>query len=369
MKYELISILFLSVIIMTSMVLSYTSAHSQTTNDTLVPTNTSNNQNLLGSNMDSIQRIVQQNSDGKLDVSISPFSNETATIKNGTLIIDKAKIPIKYEQIGPLKILSGDMLLPTQIVNGRAAVDKFITSSKWTNGNIPIVIDSNFPNQDRITDALSYVQSLTPIRFVNVKYDLNNNILDTHYLRFIDGGSNGCFTFPGMVSPNDPLFTQTVTINDKRIDGFYGDNQYHGQPIVISDWCKFGNVVHEIGHVLGLWHEQTRCDREQYVEIDEDNIKEDKITQYIALCDPSQPTLSPTSLGTNYDYCSIEHYPGKGGNAIDPNKPIMTPKYEVKGSVIAPTFEEIPCTDIGQRDGFSPTDLSAIKKAYSFVRR
>ena len=73
------------------------------------------------------------------------------------------------------------------------------------------------------------------------------------------------------------------------------------QPVSIGLSCPFSATVHEIGHVLGFWHEQSRPDRDQYVNIHEENIRPGAERYFDIKTDVN-------SLGVPYDFNSIMHY-------------------------------------------------------------
>lgn len=60
----------------------------------------------------------------------------------------------------------------------------------------------------------------------------------------------------------------------RRCCSYVGRRGNGAQAISIGKNCdKFGIVVHELGHVIGFWHEHTRPDRDDHVTIIRENIQ------------------------------------------------------------------------------------------------
>ncbi len=93
-----------------------------------------------------------------------------------------------------------------------------------------------------------------------------------------------------------------------------------GKQVISLDPAYFGtgNMIHEIGHAVGLIHEQKRPDRDQYIIVNYSNIKDDWKSQY-------NKCSSCTANGT-FDFGSIMLYGAKASSDIVLNTsiPAMT---------------------------------------------
>ena len=86
-----------------------------------------------------------------------------------------------------------------------------------------------------------------------------------------------------------------------RCYSYVGRYAGYTQPISIGTYCGFSAAVHEIGHALGFFHEQSRPDRDKYVTIHHENIIPGTEINF-------QKESNVDSLGVTYDFNSIMHY-------------------------------------------------------------
>lgn len=112
------------------------------------------------------------------------------------------------------------------------------------------------------------------------------------------------------------------------------------QEISLGSGCGVGPAIHEIGHSIGLWHEQSRSDRDNFIEIVWENIIPSQSHNFDKHVQDGQ------DLG-NYDYDSIMHYPAKA--------------FSLNGE---PTIKALSGAPIGQRNGLSKGDIAAVKMMY-----
>lgn len=184
---------------------------------------------------------------------------------------------------------------------------------RWPGGLMPYTIKSSMPssNRTRINAAIDHWKTNTRMRFV--ERTSANASQYPNYVEFTP--ATGCWSQVGMVGGK--------------------------QQIGLASGCSTGSTIHEIGHAYGLWHEQSREDRDSHVTIHWQNIqsgKEHNFNQHISDGD---------DIGA-YDYGSIMHYPkwafSKNGNDTITTKP--------------------PGTPIGQRSGLSAGDIAAIHAMY-----
>jgi len=74
------------------------------------------------------------------------------------------------------------------------------------------------------------------------------------------------------------------------------------QPMTGSAQCGVGTILHEMGHIIGLWHEQSRADRNNYITVNYNNVIKGSWSNFDILTDNVQ------TMGL-YDYASVMQYP------------------------------------------------------------
>src|SRR5262245_51170140 len=129
-----------------------------------------------------------------------------------------------------------------------AARDK--NADLWRGGIVAYAIDGDVARVDLINEAINNYEANTSVRFVK-------RHLHRDYVRF-------------RLDAQSPFQSDSI-----GRDG--------GEQTIDISSAFVGSYYHEIGHVLGLIHEQKRNDRDSFVIIHWDNIPEDRYHDFEAV--------------------------------------------------------------------------------------
>ncbi|ETN59684.1 zinc metalloproteinase nas-14 [Anopheles darlingi] len=190
---------------------------------------------------------------------------------------------------------------------------------KWPNGVVPYIISEGFSAQEQaaILEAMNVLQQQTCVYFIPKTADQREHI------RFVRS-QWGCGSAIGFRrGQSEPL--------DVTLDTFC---------LELS-----GAIQHELLHVLGLFHEHTRPDRDEYVEVFWDNIEPEFQQNFVKGSWEYMETF-----GLPYDYGSLMHYPSfafaKAGTSV---------------TMVSRWNSSYP---LGQTDGASFYDIQKVRYMY-----
>jgi hypothetical protein len=129
------------------------------------------------------------------------------------------------------------------------------------------------------------------------------------------------------------------------------------QPMTGSTACTLGVVLHEMGHVIGLWHEFQRSDRATYVTVNYANVIKGSWGNFEILTDNEQ-ILGP------YDYASVMHYIpyafSRNGGAVLESIPAGIPMAGYEGVPMQPGATGTPLPGFD----YSAGDKESIERLY-----
>jgi Astacin (Peptidase family M12A) len=274
-----------------------------------------------------------------------------------TYEVEGKRYALPFEVIDNQVVTEGDIVIgkAADIFKGgtnyvASAMPEFVLGrpKPWATNIVPYVIDGSVTDSDRalIERAMSEWANATNVRFE--KLSGTRDWKTENYVKF-SGKEKFCTS-------------NSLGVKEKQSDK--SDEEDNINVVQVAECQSWGQIAHEIGHVLGLGHEHTRSDRDYYITILWGNIQDP-----IQFC---RATWRQQALANiPYDYDSIMHYSVYRSTKQSSDCQKVVYKGQQRCLAFVPNQKELHeqeqkqgAIEIGQRDHLSRGDIDAVNTLY-----
>lgn len=191
---------------------------------------------------------------------------------NHRLVIDVRgqRREVTVTEIGGKLMLEGDMVVgDAELLDGKHTRLYSVPTlgELWPGGVVPYVITGSLEDPERITAAMDLISQHSPVRFVV-------RTTESDYVRF-------------------------VTSTDENVSSSKLGRQGGRQDIAVWLTHPAGVIAHELFHALGIFHEQSRSDRDDWISYHKECVKLGRRHNF---------TIEDGTVMTPFDFSSIMLY-------------------------------------------------------------
>jgi len=282
------------------------------------------------------------------EVEVNLAVNEGRPIVEGSTMLRGPgfELDVVYEDFGDFGVVEGDIYVPltpsSEVENDSSSNSDIPTGDigvdgvgfRWPNQTLHYRFDNVVDDtRNTMLDAMRHIQQRTNVSFIEATDPSIFHVLISDNILSDGTGRSGCNSFVGY-RRNDFADRGFQRLNVQRLD----ENNLTCNVI--------GIAIHELLHALGVLHEVSREDREEYVTVVFENIISGREGAF------SQRISTSTDIGT-YDYGSVMHYrtTGFSRNGL----PTIIPLQE-------------PGVQIGQRVRMDEGDIETVNALYPIER-